>query len=49
MVTAGVAKHLSKVPIVLSASFGKPLNGGAKEFQASVGIVYYFQRYHAPR
>jgi hypothetical protein len=49
MVTAGVAKHLSKVPIVLSATVGKPLSGGAKEFQASVSIVYYFQRYHAPR
>ena len=49
MVTAGVAKHLSKVPIVLSATLGKPLSGGAKEFQASVSIVYYFQRYHASR
>jgi hypothetical protein len=49
MVTAGVAKHLSKVPIVLSATVGKPLSGGAKEFQASVSIVYYFQRYHSLR
>ena len=47
MVTAGVAKHLSKVPIVLSATLGKPLSGGAKEFQATFSIVYYFQRYHA--
>jgi len=47
MVTAGVAKHLSKVPIVLSATLGKPLSGGAKEFQATFSIVYYFQRYHS--
>jgi len=46
MVTAGVAKHLSKVPIVLSATLGKPLSGGAKEFQATFSIVYYFERYH---
>ena len=49
MVTAGVAKRLAKVPIVLSAALGKPLSGGAKEFQATVSIVYYFQRYHAPK
>jgi hypothetical protein len=49
MVTAGVAKRLSKVPIVLSATLGKPLSGGAKEFQATVSIVYYFQRYHVPK
>jgi hypothetical protein len=49
MVTAGVAKRLSKVPIVLSATLGKPLSRGAKEFQATFSIVYYFQRYHAPK
>jgi hypothetical protein len=49
MVTAGIAKRLSKVPIVLSATLGKPLSGGAKEFQATFSIVYYFQRYHAPK
>src|SRR5207248_10564695 len=48
-VTAGVAKRLSKVPIVISASFGKPLSSGAKKFQASLTIVYYFERYHSPR
>ena len=32
MVIAGVAKRLFKVPIVLSATLGKPLSGGAKEF-----------------
>jgi len=49
MVTAGVAKRLAKVPIVLSAALGKPLSGGAKEFQATFSIVYYFQRYHAQK
>jgi hypothetical protein len=49
MVTAGIAKRLSKVPIVLSATLGKPLSGSAKEFQATFSIVYYFQRYHAPK
>jgi hypothetical protein len=49
MVTAGIAKHLSKVPIVLSATLGKPLSGSTKEFQATFSIVYYFQRYHASK
>jgi hypothetical protein len=44
--TAGVAKRLSNVPIVLSATLGKPLNGGAKEFQAGFTIVYFFERHH---
>jgi hypothetical protein len=47
IVGVGVAKRLSKVPIVLSATVEKSLNGGAKRFQASIGIVYYFQRYHS--
>ncbi len=45
-VSAGVAKRLSKVPVVLSASLEKPLSSGAKRFQVSLSIVYYFQRYH---
>ncbi len=49
MITAGVAKRLSKVPIVLNATLGKPFSGGAKEFQATFSIVYYFQRYHSPK
>ena len=43
----GVAKRLSKLPIVISATVGKPLSGGTKEFQADVAIVYYFKRYHS--
>ena len=46
-VNAGIAKRLSKVPIVLSASLEKPLAGSGKEFQVSITIVYYFLRYHA--
>ena len=49
ILSAGVAKRLSKVPIVLSATLGKSLSGSAKRFQASVSIVYYFQRYHRPK
>jgi hypothetical protein len=47
--SAGVAKRLSKAPIVLSATLGKSLSGSAKRFEASVSIVYYFQRYHSPK
>jgi hypothetical protein len=47
MVGVGVAKRLSKVPIVLSATVEKSVSGGAKRFQANIGIVYYFQRYHS--
>jgi long-subunit fatty acid transport protein len=43
-VGAGVAKRLSKLPIALSASVEKPLGSG-KRFQASITIVYYFERY----
>ena len=40
--TAGIAKRLSKVPVVLSATFQKPLSSGAKRFQIDVTVVYYF-------
>ncbi len=46
-VGVGVAKRLSKVPIVLSASVEKSLSRSAERFQASIGIVYHFQRYHS--
>lgn len=48
-VSVGVAKRLPNVPVVLSATFEKPLSSGAKEFQVSVTVVYYFERYHAPK
>jgi hypothetical protein len=37
-VSAGVAKRLSNVPVVLSASFEKPLSSGAKKFQVSLSM-----------
>ena len=40
--TAGIAKRLSKVPVVLSATFQKPLSSGAERFQVGVTVVYYF-------
>ncbi len=48
-VTAGIAKRLSKLPLVLSASVQKSLSSTAKRFQVDVTIVYYFERYHFPR
>jgi hypothetical protein len=45
-VSAGVARRLSKVPVVLSASLEKPLSSGLKKFQVSLTVVYYFERYH---
>ena len=40
--TAGVAKRLSHVPVVISATFQKPLSSGAQRFQVGVTVVYYF-------
>jgi len=48
-ISAGVAKRLSKVPVVLSATLEKPLTSSAKRFRASISIVYYFQRYHSQK
>jgi hypothetical protein len=47
--TAGLAKRLSKLPIVLSASVQKPVSSSAKRFQIDFTIVYYFERYHSPK
>jgi hypothetical protein len=43
-VNAGIAKRLSNVPVVLSATLEKPLNGGAKKFQANFTMTYYFEK-----
>lgn len=40
--TAGIAKRLSHVPLVLSAKFQKPISSGTKRFQIGVTVVYYF-------
>jgi hypothetical protein len=46
-IDVGVAKRLPNVPVVLSATLEKSLDGGAKKFQANFTIVYYFERYHS--
>jgi hypothetical protein len=48
-INAGVAKRLRNIPVVLSASLEKPLEGSSKKFQVNFTIVYYFQRYHSPK
>jgi hypothetical protein len=48
-VSASIAKRLTKVPIVLSASIQKAVSSSSKRFQVDVTIVYYFQRYHSPK
>ena len=41
-VDVGVAKRLPNVPVVLSATLEKSLNGGTKKFQANLTMTYYF-------
>jgi hypothetical protein len=48
-VDVGVAKRLSNIPVVLSATLEKQLDGGNKKFQANFTMTYYFERYHAPK
>jgi hypothetical protein len=48
-VDVGVAKRLSNIPVVLSATLEKPLDGGNKKFQANFTMTYYFERYHASK
>jgi hypothetical protein len=48
-VDAGIAKRLSNIPLVLSATLEKSLNGGAKKFQINFTITYYFERYRSPK
>ena len=48
-ISTGIAKRLSKLPLVLSASVQKPVTSSAKRLQIDVTIVYYFERYHSPR
>jgi hypothetical protein len=43
-VSAGVAKRLSNIPVVLSATLEKPLNGGPKKFQVNFTMTYYFEK-----
>jgi hypothetical protein len=43
-VDVGVAKRLSNIPVVLSATLEKQLDGGNKKFQANLTMTYYFER-----
>jgi hypothetical protein len=40
----GVAKRLSKIPVVLSATLEKQLDGGNKKFQVNFTMTYYFEK-----
>jgi hypothetical protein len=48
-IDVGLAKRLPNVPVVLSATFEKPLKGGNERFQVNFTMTYYFERYHAPK
>ena len=41
-VDLGLAKRLPSIPVVLSATLEKQLDGGAKKFQANLTMTYYF-------
>jgi hypothetical protein len=45
----GVAKRLSNIPVVLSATLEKQLDGGNKKFQVNFTMTYYFERFHAQK
>ncbi|MGE5213269.1 MAG: hypothetical protein ACM3NN_06200 [Nitrospirota bacterium] len=40
--TAGIAKRLSKVPVVISTALEKPLGSGGKKYEVELTVVYYF-------
>jgi hypothetical protein len=48
-INLGVAKRLSHIPVVLSATFEKQLDGGNKKFQANLTMTYYFERFRLPK
>jgi hypothetical protein len=48
-VDLGVAKGLSNIPVVLSATLEKPLDGGNKRFQVNFTMTYYFERYRVAK
>ncbi|MBO0696181.1 MAG: hypothetical protein J2P56_08785 [Verrucomicrobia bacterium] len=43
-VSGGIAKRLSTVPLVLSASAEKPINNSGTDFQANFTMTYYFEK-----
>ena len=40
--TAGVAKRLSKIPVVISTALEKPLGSGGKRYEIELTVIYYF-------
>ena len=48
-INLSVAKRLSNIPVVLSATLEKQLDGGNKKFQANLTMTYYFERFHLPK
>src|SRR5881398_3027427 len=48
-INLGVAKRLSNIPVVLSATLEKQLDGGNQKFQANLTMTYYFERFHLPK
>ena len=48
-VDVGISKRLPNIPVVLSATLEKPLDGGNKRFQVGFTMTYYFERYHMPK
>jgi hypothetical protein len=49
IINLGVAKRLSNIPLVLSATFEKQLDGGNKTFQANLTMTYYFESFQLPK
>lgn len=43
-VSGGIAKRLSTIPVVLSASAEKPVHNSGTEFQANFTMTYYFEK-----
>jgi hypothetical protein len=48
-VDLGIAKRMSNIPLVLSATLEKSLSESAKKFQISFTITYYFERHRSPK
>src|SRR6266536_6619811 len=48
-INLSVAKRLSNIPVVLSATLEKQLDGGNKKFQANLTMTYYLERFHLPK
>jgi hypothetical protein len=43
-VTTGIAKRFTNIPLVLSATLEKPLNGSGKKLEANFTMTYFFEK-----